>query len=58
MRPPVTLAVMWNAAKGVIRGQLISYTSARKKYIIKQTEQVKKELINLEQCHIGMADMD
>lgn len=28
---PVTPAVMWDAAKAVIRGQLISYTSAKKK---------------------------
>ena len=48
---PVTPAVMWDAAKAVIRGQLISYTSAKKKSIINQTEQLKKELINLEQCH-------
>jgi len=48
---PVTPAVMWDAAKAVIRGQLISYTSAKRKSIIKQTEQLKKELFNLEQCH-------
>lgn len=35
----------------MIRGQLISYTSARKKTVTKQTEQFKKELVNLEQSH-------
>lgn len=48
---PVTPAVMWDAAKAVIRGQLISYASAKKKSITKQAEQFKKELIDLEQCH-------
>lgn len=43
---------MWDAAKAVIRGQLISYASAKKKKsITKQAEQLKKELIYLEQCH-------
>lgn len=42
---------MWDAAKAVIRGQLISYASAKKKSITKQAEQFKKELIDLEQCH-------
>lgn len=39
---PVTPAVMWDAAKAVIRGHLISYKSARKKAVTKQTEQLKK----------------
>lgn len=46
---PVTPAVVWDAAKAVIRGQLISYTSAKQKTVTKQTEQLKKALINLEQ---------
>lgn len=45
---PVAPAVIWDAAKAVIRGQLISYTSARKKNITKQTELLTKELVNLE----------
>ena len=48
---PVTPAVMWDAAKAVIRGQLISYTAAKKKSITEKTEQLKRELINLEQSH-------
>lgn len=48
---PVTPAGIWDAAKAVIRGQLISYTAAKKKYFTKKTEQLKRELINLEQSH-------
>lgn len=48
---PVTPAVIWDAAKAVLRGQLISYASARKKKINKQTEQLKTELSCLEQLH-------
>lgn len=42
---------MWDTAKAVIRGQLISYTAARKKSITKKTERFKRELINLERSH-------
>ena len=35
----------------MIRGQLVSYTSARKKAVTTQTEQLEKKLINLEQSH-------
>ncbi len=42
---------MWDAATAVIRGHLISYTSARKKAVTEQTEQLKKELTSLEQSH-------
>lgn len=35
----------------LIRGQPISYTAAKKKSFTKKTEQLKRELINLEQSH-------
>lgn len=34
-----------------VRGQMISYTTAKKKSILKQTEQLNKELINIEHSH-------
>ncbi len=46
---PVTPAVIWDAAKAVIKGHLISYTSIRKKSITERTERLKKDLTYLEQ---------
>lgn len=48
---PVSPAVIWEAAKAVIRGHLISYTSRRKRNMNEQCEQLNKELIYLEQLH-------
>lgn len=48
---PVSNAVMWDAAKAVIRGHLISYTSARKKAANERASQLQKELTTLEQSH-------
>lgn len=48
---PIAPAVIWDTAKAVIRGQLISYTPIRKKSITEWTEHLKRELIYLEQLH-------
>lgn len=48
---PVTSAVIWDAAKAVIRGHLISYTSAIKKAANERASQLQKELTTLEQSH-------
>lgn len=48
---PVTPAVMWDAAKAVIRGHLISYTSAKKKAANERATQLQKELYISEKSH-------
>lgn len=48
---PVDPTVIWDAAKAVIRGLLISYTSRRKKNYNSTDRALKKEHFHLEQIH-------
>uniref|UniRef100_A0A1A7ZMF0 Endonuclease/exonuclease/phosphatase domain-containing protein n=1 Tax=Nothobranchius furzeri TaxID=105023 RepID=A0A1A7ZMF0_NOTFU len=48
---PVSPAIIWDAAKATMRGQLISYCSFRKKTLEKNRRFLESEVVRLEQTH-------